>query len=100
MMLAHYCRDILEYQKMSDENDKIKHSMRNQQKQNHINRQAYIRKVHSFPDYGTPGDPADASPHRYHSAVRSKRSNGLHMEMIMKYDIIEIDLRATQLECI
>lgn len=51
---------------MSDEADKIKHSKRYQQKENHINRQMYIRKVHSFPDYGTPGVAADASPHRYH----------------------------------
>lgn len=51
---------------MSDEADKIKHSKRYQQKENHINRQMYIRKVHSFPDYGTPGVAAHESPHRYH----------------------------------
>lgn len=51
---------------MSTEEDKFKHSKRQQQKENHINRQMNIRKVHSFPDYGTPGDAADASPHRYH----------------------------------
>ena len=33
---------------------------------NAFNKQMYIRKVHSFPDYGTPGVAADASPHRYH----------------------------------
>ena len=51
---------------MSTEYDKIKHSKRQQQKENHINRQMNIRKVHSFPDYGIPNDPSDASPHRYH----------------------------------
>jgi len=51
---------------MSDETDKIKHSKRQQQKENHINRQMNIRKAHSFPDYGTPGVTADVSPHRYH----------------------------------
>ena len=51
---------------MSTEYDKIKHSKRQQQKENHINRQMNIRKVHSFADYGTPTDSSDASPHRYH----------------------------------
>ena len=62
---------------MSDETDKIKHSKRQQQKENHINRQMYIRKVHSFPDYGTPGVAEDASPHRYHkvSGVTCGNSN-------------------------
>jgi hypothetical protein len=51
---------------MSDEADKIKHSKRYQQKENHINRQMNIRKVHSFADYGTPADSPNESPHRYH----------------------------------
>ena len=51
---------------MSTEHDKIKHSKRQQQKENHINRQMNIRKVHSFADYGTPGVASHESPHRYH----------------------------------
>jgi hypothetical protein len=51
---------------MSDETDKIKHSKRQQQKENHINRQMSIRKAHSFADYGTPADSPGESPHRYH----------------------------------
>jgi hypothetical protein len=51
---------------MSDDTDKIKHSKRQRQKENHINRQMSIRKAHSFPDYGTPGVAAHESPHRYH----------------------------------
>ena len=41
---------------MSTESDKIKHSKRQQQKENHINRQMNIRRVHAFADYGTPVD--------------------------------------------
>lgn len=51
---------------MSTEQDKIKHSKRQLQKENHVKRQMNIRKVHSFPDYGIPGVSSDESPHRYH----------------------------------
>ena len=49
---------------MSDEQDKLKHSKRQQQKENHINRQMNIRKAHSFGAGGI--DSANDSPHRYH----------------------------------
>jgi hypothetical protein len=51
---------------MSTEEDKLKHSKRQQQKENHINRQMSIRKAHSTPDYGTPTLGESESPHRYH----------------------------------
>jgi hypothetical protein len=35
---------------MSDTNDKLKHSKRIHQKENHVSRQMDIRKAHSFPD--------------------------------------------------
>ena len=52
---------------MSDENDKIKHSKRQQQKENHINRQMALRKAHAY-DLGGLGVVVGDSnnPHRYH----------------------------------
>ena len=52
---------------MSDENDKIKHSKRQQQKENHINRQMALRKAHAY-DLGGMGVVVGDSnnPHRYH----------------------------------
>lgn len=51
---------------MSTEADKIKHSKRQLQKQNHVNRQMSIRKAHSLSDYGTANVSIHESPHRYH----------------------------------
>lgn len=48
---------------MSTEEDKIKHSKRQLQKENHIKRQMSIRKAHSFPERNVPGT---NSSHRYH----------------------------------
>ena len=52
---------------MSDEQDKIKHSKRKQQKENHINRQMALRKAHAV-DLGGLGVVVGDSnnPHRYH----------------------------------
>ena len=46
---------------MSTETDKFKHSKRQQQKANHINRQMSIRKAHSFT-----ADNEPETAHRYH----------------------------------
>ena len=43
---------------MSDADDKVKHSKRIQQKENHVSRQMDIRKSHNFPD--------ERNAHRYH----------------------------------
>ena len=51
---------------MTQPTDKSVRGRRIQQKNRHIARQMSIRKAHAFPDYGTPGVPADSSPHRYH----------------------------------
>ena len=54
---------------MSTEQDKIKHSKRQQQKTNHINRQIEIRKAHGFnkiADSTTPGGVEEMNSHRYH----------------------------------
>ena len=60
---------------MSDETDKIKHSKRQQQKENHINRQMSIRKAHAFDLGGVMG--FSNNPHRYHkvSGVTCGNSN-------------------------
>ena len=52
---------------MGTEQDKIKHSKRQQQKANHINRQMNIRKAHQFPvDPTQPGGAEEVNSHRYH----------------------------------
>lgn len=47
---------------MSNEDDKLKHGRRIQQKNRHIARQVRIRQAHKFPGINTKID----SPHRYH----------------------------------
>jgi hypothetical protein len=52
---------------MSNENDKLKHSTRKQQKINHIKRQMEIRKAHADVISPTaPGGRPEETPHRYH----------------------------------
>jgi hypothetical protein len=47
---------------MSNEENKLAHGRRIQQKNRHIARQVRIRQVHKFPAINTKAD----SPHRYH----------------------------------
>ena len=50
---------------MSTENDKIKHSKRQLQKENHIKKQMAIRKSHSVGIHAMEGG-TNKDPHRYH----------------------------------